>query len=463
MAKRLVVVGSGISGLAAAHEARVAAREGGIDLEIVVLEKERVVGGKARTYRSDEGFLVETGPTGFLDREPVLNTLTEAAGLEKMPANQAAARRFLVRGDRVREIHAHPLKFVRAGILGPLGMLRVLREPWVGRYRSAEDESVWEFAKRRLGRQLADRMIAPMVLGVFAGDAKKIQLDAAFPRLRELENEHGSLIRGMLARKKQGRLKGGPAGPGAVLTSYADGLQTLPTRLAERGDFTVRTGAAVAGIARREDGGFRVALEDASEAVEADAVVLACEAFALPALVRDLLPDVARELEAIPCPPVAVVALGYRGPDADRIPKGFGVLIPRSEPYRILGCLWDSHIFAGRAPDGSVLVRAMLGGSVDTAIGDWDEERLLAETVKDVTRMFSLQGQPTFHHVKLWKRAIPQYEKGHLARRERVEHAFANVPGLVLAGNALHGVAFGQAAARGELAGREAVALVGTR
>ena len=189
--RRLVIVGGGISGLAAAEGAAALAGRVPGGLEVLVLEKEQEVGGKARSVQQD-GWLVECGPTGFLDNEPALDRLVEAAGLEKLAANTAAARRFVVRGGRMREIHTNPLRFAGSGILGPVGLARMLVEPVIPRRRSDEDESVWSFAARRLGADAADRMIAPMVLGVFAGDARKLSLEAAFPKLHALEREHGS-------------------------------------------------------------------------------------------------------------------------------------------------------------------------------------------------------------------------------------------------------------------------------
>ena len=257
--RRLVVVGGGISGLAAASAAREEAARAALPLEILILERAATVGGKAQTRRHDT-WLVEGGPTGFLDNEPVLDRLVALAGLEKLPAEAASARRFVVRGGRPRELKPSPLGFTTSGLLSPPGLIRIALEPFQPRGSSA-DESVWEFARRRLGRQAADRLIAPMVLGVFAGDARRISLPAAFPRMAALEREHGSLIRALIRlRRAKGKSAGGPAGPGGTLTSFRDGLQSLPVALAQRGDFDVRTGADVTGLAHVPGRGWRIAV-----------------------------------------------------------------------------------------------------------------------------------------------------------------------------------------------------------
>ncbi|MEW6073038.1 MAG: protoporphyrinogen oxidase, partial [Planctomycetota bacterium] len=203
--RRVVVVGGGISGLAAAWMAWdvLAAAGAPAPDDVILLEAAPAVGGKARTI-ARAGWTVEGGPTGFLDNEPVLDRLIARAGLEKLPADAAAARRFLVRGGVAREIHAHPLRLARSGLLSPAGLLRVALEPFVPRRADPADESIWDFARRRLGLQIADRLIAPLVLGVFAGDARRLSLASSFPRMAELEAEHGSLVRALIRLRRRG-------------------------------------------------------------------------------------------------------------------------------------------------------------------------------------------------------------------------------------------------------------------
>lgn len=452
--KRLLIVGAGISGLAAAHAAARAAAEFGQRLDIEVLERDSAVGGKARTLHDGE-WLVEGGPTGYLDTEPTVDTLLAAAGMtpEKLPANEAAAHRFIVRGGRMREVQAHPLRFPLSGILSTTGLLRLMAEPFIRGRRSREDESVWDFAARRIGRQAADRLIAPMVLGVFAGDARRLSLPAAFPRLAEIEREYGSLIRGLIMRGIQGRKGGGPAGPAGRLTSFRHGMQSLPLALAASDGLTVRTGVEVRRLAQGESG-WRV--ETSGGETAADAVILAGEPWAMAALVRERAPDLARQLDAIPCPPVTVVALGYGPEGLARVPPGFGVLIPRAEGFRILGCLWDTHIFPGRSPQGALLLRVMLGGSVDPEAALLPNSRLLALVRDDLKRLMGLDMAPVYQNIVRWDRAIPQYELGHLDRVAAVEREIKSLPGLFIAGNALYGIAFSKAVATGIARGREA-------
>ena len=224
-----LIIGAGISGLTCALE-----QSGG---QRLVLERGERPGGKSCSHR-ESGFTLELGPTGFLGPDEVVDEAWRSVGLgaDRLEARSAAARRFLVRGGALREIRPHPIAFARSGILGPLGLLRMATEPLRARRADGQDESIFGFAQRRLGRQAAERMIAPMVQGVFAGDSKRLSLPAAFPKMAAMEREHGGLFKAMLARRKQAGA-GGPAGPGGTLTSFRGGLQSLPLALAEHGGF----------------------------------------------------------------------------------------------------------------------------------------------------------------------------------------------------------------------------------
>ncbi len=464
--RRLVVVGGGIAGTAAAFGARKRLdAEGRADVEVLLLEEGSEVGGKARSLVHGD-FLLEAGPNGFLDARGELDELVAAAGLEKLAADGAAARRYLVRGARAREIRPNPLAFAASGILSPLALLRLALEPCVPRRRDQGEESAFDFAARRLGRQAAERLVSPMVQGIYAGDARALSLGAAFPRLAELEREHGSLVRGMLARRRAARRTGqapggGPAGPAGTLTSFAAGLQALPLGLARRGGFAARTGARVSGLEAPGPGGvWRIALEGAAEALRADALVLAVPAPAAATLLRTVLPDAARELEGIDCPPVVVVGLGFCAADAPAVPPGFGALVPRGEGCSAIGVLFESQIFAGRAPRGGLLVRVMLGGALERGVEGLADEALVAAARADLERLFGVRARPTWSALARWPRAIPQYALGHGERLARIEAARAELSRraapLHLCGNWRGGVAFARAALTGLETGRAA-------
>lgn len=451
---RLVVIGGGIAGLATAWAAADAARRAGQGLEVLVLERGHEVGGKARSIVHD-GWLVEGGPSGFLGGRPELDALLNATGLidDVVPARLQAKRRFLYRAGRMREIKASPIGFVRAGILSARGLARLAAEPFIPRgTASADDETVWEFAARRLGAEVADRLVSPMSLGIFAGDARRLSLESAFPRMAAVEREHRSLIIGMIARR--GRVAAGP------LSSLRNGMQSLPLALAERGGFTVHRKCRVSAL-EACSGGWSVIVAGSAEPIEAEAVVLATEPWATAALLGPLHDGAAHALASIPCPPVAVVAFGFGRDARPRVPDGFGVLIARGEGFRMLGNLWETSLYPGRGPDGGILIRAMLGGAVDPGIGDLSDDAVRAIAYDEVRRLYGLMQEPSFSMVVRVPRAIPQYERGHRVRVAAVDSALAGLPGLAVTGSGLRGVAFADAAADGVHTGTRMAAWIG--
>jgi oxygen-dependent protoporphyrinogen oxidase len=434
--QRIVVIGGGISGLAAAWAVRQSA--GANDLDVLVLERDARVGGKARTIARD-GWLVEAGPGGFLGGRPDVDRLIASCGMdgERVTADAAAAHRFIWIDGQMREVAPNPIALVRNGILGTGGLLRMLGEPFIKRRAGGEDESIWDFTARRLGPQVAERMIRPMTLGIYAGDARALSVEAAFPRMTALERDHGSIIRGMIA--KRGKTTSG------ALTSFRRGMQSFPEAVAARGRFSVRCGATVTAVVRAERG-WSVAVEGDREGIPADAVIIAAEPFAASPLLRPLDPSLASELDAIKCPPVSVVGLGFGASEAARVPNGFGALIARGEGLRALGNLWESRFYPGRSPQGSVLIRAMFGGGVDPDAGAMTETELVALARAEIARVYGIRTAPVMQQVYRWPRAIPQYELGHVQRVERIERGVSAMPGLFITGYGLRAIGFADAA-----------------
>jgi oxygen-dependent protoporphyrinogen oxidase len=206
-------------------------------------------------------------------------------------------------------------------------------------------------------------------------------------------------------------------------------------------------------LQRDQAGVYRLVVAGDAEVLRADSVIVAAEAWAAAELMREVAPRSADRLAEIEMPPVAVVALGYDGDALSRVPPGFGVLVPRDQQTRTLGCVWDSYLFPGRSPQGCLLVRAMLGGSVDPAVGDLDEDEAAAIARRDVATMLGLDREPVFEESIRWQRAIPQYDLRHTARAQAIHEDLQGVPGLFLAGNSLEGVSFARSGATGRRRG----------
>jgi oxygen-dependent protoporphyrinogen oxidase len=418
--------------------------------ELLVLEAEPHVGGKIRTLQ-EEGFTCEWGVNGFLNKEPRTLELVQRLGLEQrlLPATAAFKRRYIYTRGKLRSVQMHPLKFLFSGLLPFSAKLRLIRELWVPRRPADQgDESVADFARRRVGPVAYRVLVDPMQTGIYAGDPEQMSVLSSFPRVVEVEQQHGSLIRGMkriaAERRAEAEARGEQApdqlpgaGPAGHLTSFEGGMQVLVERLAQVLGQRVRTGAPVQAV-ERQGRSFRVRLE--GQSLEAEAVVLACPAHASRRLLGGLDGELSGLLSQIPYAPLAVVCLGFSAGQLGHPMDGFGYLVPRDAGLRLLGVLWTSTIFPGRAPDGRALLRVMIGGARDPGALELSDDQLLQAVLQDLARAQGVRGEPCFARVFRHQRAIPGYTVGHAERLQQMGALERRHPGLVITGNAYRGV-----------------------
>ena len=441
-APHLAVVGGGISGLTTALACLDLARQRGLATpRITVLESAPVVGGKIRTLH-EEGFTCEWGVNGFLAKEPKTLELCQRLNLQDrlFPAADAFNNRYIYTGGRLRSVQMHPLKFLLSGLLPVSAMLRLMCEPWIPRRTGAGDESVADFARRRVGPVGLQVLVDPMQTGIFGGDPEQMSVASCFPRVVEVERDYGSLIGGMakIARERKAAGQQGPsAGPSGHLTSFKGGMEVLIQALAEQLGHRVRTGAAVQRLARTEHG-FRLTGEGLE--LDVDQVVLACPAHAATGITAELDPELSQLLDQIPYAPMAVVCLGYPRQAVAHPMDGFGFLAPRTAGLRILGALWTSSIFPGRSPDDTVLIRVMVGGARDPEVMQLDDDQLVQLVHGELGTAMGAGDRPSFVRIFRHQRAIPQYVLGHGQRLAQLEQRLARLPGLLITGNAYKGV-----------------------
>ncbi len=436
-----VVLGGGISGLSLSHWLGLAENPGTWEL----WEATDHLGGTIGTDHSD-GYSVDWGPNGFLDREPLTLRLVEEIGLRDSlePANEKAEKRFIAKGGRLHPVPLSPPAMLTTRLLGLGGKMRVFMEPFVPARRDGGDESVFDFASRRIGRCAAETFVDPMVSGVFGGVARELSLPACFPIMREMEVKYGGLVKALIARQRERKREsgqtrqGGPAGPGGRLTSFRGGLSLLVERLAERVKTIIRVKHRVVQITRRDD--TWEVMNDLGSQMLFKNVVLACPTYAASTLLQPIDPDLASALRSIPYAPIAVVATGHRRKDIAHPLDGFGFLIPRNEGVRTLGSIWTSSIFAERAPQDCVQFRTMLGGAGDPDILKMTDSQLWSQVKEDLDQFVGIRADPTFLRIYRWEKGIPQYTLGHIERRTTIERLLARHPGLHAIGNAFYGV-----------------------
>lgn len=416
-----VVVGGGLAGLAFAAEA---SGRG----PVTVLEPTDRVGGHLRSQKVD-GWLCESAAATVMLPAPGLSTLiaTSGASIDLVTASPTGRRRWIFFGDDgLLELPSGPRAAVETPILSGRGKLRALCEPFARRPPGGE-ESVSAFLSRRFGAEAADRLAQPVVSGIFAGDASRLSVDAAFPLLRDLEAA-GGVLRGGIRRMRLARKSGVPR---SALHSFRDGMESLPRRLAAGLGDAVRLGSAPEGISRTE-GGWRVG------GLTARHLVLSCPPAAAAALVDDLDPELARLLRGVRRAPVAVVHLGFPAA-ALGAREGFGFLAHPASGLSVLGAVMDSVVFPGRAPEGRHLLRVIMGGATRPDVLDAGDAALVETAAADLDRVLGT-GAPVFTNVLRQTPGIPQYDVGHAGAMAAVADRLAAHPGLDVTGWAYRGV-----------------------
>jgi protoporphyrinogen/coproporphyrinogen III oxidase len=438
----IVVVGAGISGLALAYRLQQTVP----DAKITVLEQDARPGGKIWTHRQD-GFQVELGPNGFLDTKPATRDLCEALGLghRLVPASDASGKkRYLLLGGKLRLLPDGLVSFLTSDVLSWRGKLALLGESYRRRPRPRAEESVDRFARRRAGAEVADVLADAVVTGIYAGDPKLLSLPAAFPRLDALERQYGSVLKGFTESGRRRRTDAAARAeadrrPGA-LWSFREGLRLLVETLRQSLTQPPLLGVSVRRIEKRLGAGW-IVHGAGNDQWTADALVLACPAYAQAALLAEVDTELAERAGAIAYNRVAVIALGYRQADVPVALDGFGYIVPQRTRRDLLGVQWCSSIFPERAPAGAVLLRALAGGWHRPDVVGWTDERLLDAMRAELRVALRITVAPVFHHIVRWDRAIPQYHLGHLERIAWIAERLRRHAGLFLAGNAYHGVA----------------------
>ncbi|MBT8071144.1 MAG: protoporphyrinogen oxidase [Gammaproteobacteria bacterium] len=436
---KITIVGAGISGLATAQA--VLARKP--DAEITIFESAPRVGGKVWTEVSAEGFLCEGGVNGFLDKIPRSLELCKEVGVAPLRADKSAQKRYVFSRGELHKLPEKPPEFLKSRLLTVPGRLRVIYEMIAGG-TDDPDETLAQFATRRLGGEAFDRLIDPMASGVFAGNADELSLKSCFPRIHEIEMEHGSLIRGLIklqikAKREGSKNKPGP-GPGGTLTSFENGMSALTDLLAEQLGSRIRIGSAVRDISRAGQR-YSVQLDDGS-IEESDRLILAAPAHAQAAMLKTFDPALSGLLGDIPYPALSVVCFGYKKQRVGQVLDGFGFLIPSKEQRFVLGTIVDSNVFPGRAPEDSILLRSMVGGARTPEFALLPDEQLIDRVRSDLQDILGISAEPDFIRIFRHERAIPQYVVGHAARLGAMDEQLLRHPGLILTGNAFKGVSW---------------------
>jgi protoporphyrinogen/coproporphyrinogen III oxidase len=444
----VAVVGGGIAGLTAAYRLK---QRGA---RVVVYEAGERVGGAIRTERRD-GYLAELGPNSLASPGPELRALVAELGLEPslLPASPAARTRYVVRRGKLLPLPMSPQALLTTRLLSNGAKLAVFGEPLVEAGDSPVEESVATFVRRRFNQEVLDYLANPFVGGIYAGDPEQLSVRHALPRLYALERTHGSVIKafGSMMRARKRDAEAGAAAVTGGLTSLRTGLAELPEALARELHAEIRLRSPVTQLRMGPKGWTVGAAFQPSELY--DGVVVAAPAHCVDDLDLDFPgADRLKTLASISHPPVAVLALGFRREDVTHPLDGFGFLVPEVERRHVLGVIFSSTLFAGRAPEGHVTLTAFVGGVRNPDLANADLPTLTARVLDDLRALLGADGEPTFRAFQLWPKAIPQYDLTYGRYREIMEEVERRNPGLALAGSYRAGIAIAEVVASGDAA-----------
>ncbi|MDR3620888.1 MAG: protoporphyrinogen oxidase [Paludisphaera borealis] len=451
---RVVVIGGGLSGLVAAHRIHESAKQLRRPVEVVVLEAKDRVGGVIRTDRRD-GFTLEGGPDSFITNKPWALDLCRRLNLEDqlIETDSAHRRSFVVRNGRLAPVPEgfvlmaphRLLPILTTPILSWRGKLRLLAEIMIPRRDSDAEESLASFVRRRFGREALERLVQPLVGGIYTGDPGNLSLKATLPQFLSMEKQHGSLIRAAWRQRGSAetrpREKESSGARYGMFVSLADGMDVLPRTLAASlGDGAIQTGRPVRRISRRGDrAGWVVELLNGPP-IEADAVIATTEAHATARMLDGLDPSLALQLRAIPYASSIIVNVAYRRDQVKHPLDGFGVVVPAVESRSILAASFLNVKFPSRAPAGSALIRVFIGGATQPDLFDLDDDAIREIVARELGDLIGVRDEPLFLEIGRHPRAMPQYVLGHLERVEAIRRKAAKHPNLFLTGIAFDGV-----------------------
>lgn len=452
--QRVAVLGGGITGLAAAYRCRELAAERGIPVQVTVLERSSRAGGCIETH-NEAGFVLEMGPDSLVTEKPAAIDLAKRLGLgdEISPVQPAFRGARVVRAGRLVPIPDDfrlftPLSLgglITSGLFTPMGVARAAIEPFIPAKRTVGDESLASFVTRRFGREILDRLAQPLIGGIYSGDPGRLSMQATLPQLLEIERTYGSLVRGMQAAAAKTKSSPAPA----RLVSLRSGLGALADALQRELGASVRTGSEILGLRRGESATWTISLAGGAE-IAADAVICTLPAYETSRLLRDLQPHAAELLRAIAYHSVATVTFVYETQDIPTLPRCTGFVVPQIEKRKIMATTFSSQKYAGRAPDGSTVLRAFVGGALNKSLAELGDEDLIDAVRAEFRELLGIVAPPRSCLVRRWPDALPEYTVGHTDAVDEIERAVAMLGRFAVAGAAYRGVGIADCVRRGE-------------
>ena len=449
----VVIIGGGISGLSAAYHL---AKAG---IASTLIERRTRLGGVIHT-ETVEGCVIEAGPDSFLSTKPAALDLIHELGMsaEIIGSNDHLRVTYIQRHGRLRPMPDGLMLMVPTRIL-PMVTTRLLGWPTKIRMgleclrrpsgAAREDRSVADFIREHYGQEAVDYLAEPLLAGVYGGDPERLSVASVLAMFTELERKYGSLSRGVLAARRRMKRLEGKKPP--LFQTLRGGLGSLTDALGKAAASHMNVVTSTAEAVERNVSGFLVRLPDGP--IQADALVLACQAYEAGGLLRPVDAELAELLESVPYNSSVTVSLGYDRGRFDGAQNGFGFLIPKKERQRMVACTWVGTKFPFRVPEDKVMLRCFIGGTPAE-----DDETLVSLIRGEVREIMGVNAPPIFSRVSRWPRSMAQYTVGHQRRVEAIEARLKSIPGLYLAGNAYTGIGVPDCARMGKQAAEKITA-----
>ena len=475
MTHRIVVIGGGIAGLAAAHRLLELRNAQASELEILLLEASHRLGGWIGTERFRD-FLIEAGPDSFISEKPWALRLCERLELgARLISTQAAHQKIYV----VHKGKLEPLpegfflmaptqlaSFVRTPLFSWRGKLRIAAELLMPRGNANIDESLGAFVRRRFGREALERIVQPLLGGIYAADPEKLSLTSTMPRFKEMEKSQRSIIWAMWSeqRRRSRKRERGSGARWSLFVTLAGGMQEMVDAIARRlPQASARFNTAAQSIFPSNGKQKWHIATSTDEKLEADGIILATPAFQTAQILASAVPEAAQELSGIAYASSATLSLAYRNRDFPRMPDSFGFVVPAIESRKIMACTFSSLKYPGRAPEGHVLLRAFVGGSLQPDLLHDNDAALERNVRAEISSLLGVDAEPLLVRIQHHRNAMPQYHVGHQARIQRIEAAVAKHATLALAGSAYQGVGIADCVRTGEEAAEKLTKQIDSR
>ncbi len=433
---KIAIIGTGISGLSIAW---LLEKEG---YKVEMYDKNPIAGGVTNTkYNND--FVMDFGPNSALETTPLIAEVAEAIGMkeEMVYPNEVADKRYILKNNELYPLPTKPNDFLKSKLFSGKAKLRLMMELFVGKSKDGYYQSIADFVKRRLGKEFLEYAIDPFVSGVFAGDPHRLSVKSAFPKLYRLEEKYGGIFKGVVLGMRERKKRKEKSKSHAKMFSFKRGMRSFPLKLADSLNAKIHHESLINKV-EKADGKYIISTEDGKSST-ADVVISTAGAYAAARFLGHLSSNVEQHLNAIYYPPVIVLYVNYKKADIKKALDGFGFLIPSLEKKTFLGAIWSSTLFENRAADDEAAFTIFIGGAKKPELLDGDADKLIEKVLGEFEEIMSITDKPTFKQHKHWKKAIPQYNLGHVEHDRAFEEFEKEYPGLFLAGNYRGGISFG--------------------